>query len=157
MDIASTEFKKIVLGCDHAGFKLKQHLILQLQENKTFSNAFEIEDLGTFNEDSVDYPDYAALVAERMDSGNSSKNNTMGLLICGTGIGMSIKANRYKHIRAALCYSTEYAQLARQHNNANVLVLGGRFTSNSLALQIFTAFISTPFASGRHKQRVEKL
>lgn len=154
-------FQTIVIGSDHAGFELKHHLLQTLSEFSNVSNAnLEIEDIGTINsETSVDYPDYAAKVADamRIKHKNTAKPHTLGILICGTGIGMSIKANRYSWIRAALCCNTEYAKLARQHNNANVLVLGGRYISKSDADEILKIFLTTSFEGKRHEKRVEKL
>ena len=158
-------FRTIVLGSDHAGFELKLHLLETLREIseqlKTSGIHLQILDIGTVDsEKSVDYPDYASKVVEMMRKEgreDSSKPNYMGILICGTGIGMSIKANRYGWIRAALCHNAEYAKLARAHNDANVLVLGGRYISNTVADEILSIFMSTPFEEGRHSNRIKKL
>lgn len=154
-------FQTIVIGSDHAGFKLKSHLLNTLSElSKTDKIHLEIKDIGTFNlEESIDYPDYAAKVAGamRIEQMDTAKPNSMGILICGTGIGMSIKANRYSWIRAALCHNAEYAKMARQHNDANVLIVGGRYTGSSDADEILKIFLTTSFEGGRHKKRVEKL
>jgi ribose 5-phosphate isomerase B len=140
--------KKIVFAADHAGFKLKQFLINQ---TKAKHNEFELIDLGTHDESSVDYPDIANLLVQKM------LNNEIGVLICGTGIGVSIAANRYRHIRAALCHNQEYAALARQHNNANVLVLGARYINQQDASHILDTFLNNEFSGGRHTIRVAKL
>jgi len=143
--------KKIGIASDHAGFKLKEEIINFLKEKK-----YEIEDLGTFNGDeSVDYPDFACKVAE----GIRKKKFKKGILICGTGIGMAIMANRYKEVRAANCHEIYTARLAREHNDANVLTLGARVVAPELAIKIVETFLKTPFSSKvyRHKKRVLKL
>lgn len=151
----------IIIGCDHAGFELKHHILQTIYKiSKASKINLEIQDIGTINaETSVDYPDYAAKVAYAMSTNgnNTAKPNTIGILICGTGIGMSIKANRYCWIRAALCHNAEYAKLAREHNNANVLVLGGRYISKTNADEALKLFLTTPFRGERHQKRVEKL
>jgi ribose 5-phosphate isomerase B len=139
----------LYLGADHAGFPLKELL-------KTHAQALghTLHDLGTTNEDPVDYPDYAFKVAQAMKEDPTA----FGLLVCGTGIGMSIAANRFPWIRAAVCNdSVRAAQLARGHNNANLLCLGTRLIEIDLALEIFHAFLETPFDGGRHTARVAKL
>lgn len=139
---------KVVIANDHAGLELKKHILTHLESKKT-----PFKDLGCKTEDSVDYPDYAnALILEMRES-----DGCMGILICGSGIGMSIAANRDKSIRAALCHNTEYAKLSRMHNNSNVLVLGSRFLSPQEAINILNVFIATPFEGGRHELRVNKL
>jgi ribose 5-phosphate isomerase B len=138
--------KKIILAADHAGFKLKQFLLNNMENKK-----FNLIDIGTYNESSVDYPDVANLLAKNISNGD------IGILICGTGIGVSIAANRHRHIRAALCHNQEYAKLARQHNNANVLVLGARYINEQDALLILDIFLNTEFSGGRHAIRVAKL
>jgi len=137
---------KIFLASDHAGLELKNLI-------KKHFPKFEIEDLGTFNEESVDYPDFADLVAQKL----SHHPSYYGLLVCGSGQGMAIRANRYPHIRAALCWNTETAKLARQHNNANVLCLGGRVLEANAAFEIIKTFLETGFEGGRHERRVGKL
>ncbi|MFM7673050.1 MAG: ribose 5-phosphate isomerase B [Candidatus Fonsibacter sp.] len=139
--------KKIYLASDHAGFDLKEKI-------KKFFKKIKIKnfDLGCFNKNSVDYPDYAKKVAYRVN-----KNLGMGLVICGSGIGMSISANRFKKVRAALCYSVKAATLARKHNNANVLCLGARLINFHKSKKIVKVFFSTVFEGGRHIKRVEKL
>lgn len=131
---------------DHAGFELKNHL------KQRFSD-YEWQDLGAFNEESVDYPDYAEKLASELKSRPSER----GLLICGSGQGMAIKANRHSWIRAAVCWNEEVARLARAHNNANVLCLASRLVSREVNERILTAFMSAPFEGGRHQRRVDKL
>ncbi|MFN3282882.1 MAG: ribose 5-phosphate isomerase B [Pseudothermotoga sp.] len=139
---------KIALGSDHAGFKLKEAL-----KGFLISKDFKVLDEGTYSEDSVDYPDFAKKVANDI----KSKNADFGILVCGTGIGMSIAANRIKGIRAALCLFPEMARLARLHNDANVLVLPGRLISSELAQWITEVFLSERFEGGRHEKRVKKI
>ena len=135
---------KIYIASDHAGFKLKEKLI------KIFP---KINDLGTKSEDSVDYPDFAHKLTKEVLKNKKS----VGILICGTGVGMSIAANRKKGIRAGLATNSKIARLIRCHNDANVLVLPGRFINTSEAKKSVQAFISTKFESGRHKKRINKL
>jgi ribose 5-phosphate isomerase B len=137
--------KKIYIASDHAGFDLKSLLIASV-------SGFEFVDLGTSSKASVDYPDYAKLVAESIKG-----NDTYGILLCGSGIGISIAANRYSHIRAALCEDEERAKLARQHNDANVLVLAARFLEEGDAINIVETFFATEFLAGRHQDRVNKI
>lgn len=144
-------FKKIGIASDHAGFNLKKIIVDYLKNKK-----FEVYDLGTFNDsESVDYPDFACKVAK----GIKEKKFKFGILICGTGIGMAIMANRFKEIRAANCNDIYTAKLARKHNNANVLTIGARVIAPELAIEIVDAFLKTPFASkvSRHVRRVLKL
>lgn len=115
------------------------------------SPQWQVEDLGTHNQDAVDYPDIANVLAAAMPVGD------MGILICGSGIGISIAANRHANIRAALCHNVEYAKLAREHNNANVLALGARYLTEEEAYKIVITFLETPFLEGRHATRVAKL
>lgn len=136
----------ILIASDHAGVELKAQLL-----NANPSLAWG--DLGPTDNQSVDYPDYADKLAQELQS----TADDVGVLICGSGQGMAIRANRYPHIRAALCFTEEMAQLARSHNNANVLCLGSRFTSPELAQKILSKFLSTPFEGGRHERRVNKL
>ena len=135
---------KIYIASDHAGFKLKEKLI------KIFP---KINDLGTKSEDSVDYPDFAHKLTKEILKNKKS----IGILICGTGVGMSIAANRKKGIRAGLATNSKIARLIRCHNDANVLVLPGRFINTSEAKKSVQAFISTKFESGRHKKRINKI
>jgi ribose 5-phosphate isomerase B len=139
---------KIFIACDHAGLPLKNALIAA-------NTKIKWQNLGTNDDTSVDYPDYAARLAEELKK--SANARALGVLICGSGQGMAIKANRYKHIRAALCWSTEVAELSRAHNNANVLCMGSRLIATNLACEIFDTFIKTPFEGGRHERRVTKL
>ena len=137
---------KVLIASDHAGFKLKQILIEELQGEITF------EDLGPFSENSVDYPDYAKKLSKRIDL----KNDLVGVLICGSGIGMSIVANRFKNVRAALCMDYKMSILARQHNNANILVLGSRLISEQEAIKCLLVFLKTNYEGGRHQARLDK-
>ena len=137
--------EEIVIASDHAGYDLKEIIKKYLIENN-----FKIKDLGCNSHDSVNYPDYAHQVARELLA-----NHSRGILICGSGIGMSITANRHKGIRAALCTSIEYAKLSRQHNDANVLVMGARFTDPKLAREILGVWLKTAFEGGRHQQRVD--
>lgn len=138
----------IVIASDHAGFALKAVLTQKMSE---LSLAYE--DLGTHATDSVDYPDYAHVVVKRILEDTA----TFGVLICGTGIGMSIAANRYPGVRAAVCLDgAPSATLARAHNNANILCLGARLMTETQALDAFMAFLKTPFEGGRHQRRIEK-
>ncbi len=137
----------IHIGSDHGGFELKSELSAALNRK-----GYSVDDLGTFSEDSVDYPEYGAKVARAV-----LKDGDFGIVICGTGIGISIAANRFKGIRAALCHCSEYAKLAREHNDANILALGGRFIDFQTALEITDVFLKTDFLGGRHKRRVDLL
>jgi ribose 5-phosphate isomerase B len=138
----------IALGSDHAGFRLKEQVISFLQ-----SSAINFKDFGVYNEESADYPDQAALVVQAVRSGESE----FGILICGTGIGMSIVANKHRGIRAALCSEPYSARCAREHNNANVLTMGSRVIGPGLAEEIVSMFISTEYAGGRHERRLFKI
>lgn len=138
---------KIAIGSDHAGFELKEEL------KKFFCNQFDIIDVGTNSTESVDYPDFAKKVCELILKNDAD----LGILICGTGIGMSITANKFKGIYAALCYDRNTAGLARSHNNANVLCIGGRTTKIDDAIEIVKTFLSTPFEGGRHERRISKI
>lgn len=139
----------IAIASDHAGFALKQVLKDRLQKD-----GFAPLDLGTDGPQSVDYPDFAAKLAAALKDGRA----TRGVLVCGTGIGISIAANRHRHVRAALCHDTSSARLARQHNDANVLALGARLIGEEAALDTLRAFLTTGFDGGeRHERRVGKL
>ncbi len=138
----------IVIGSDHAGFRLKEALKQHLQ-----GRGLAVEDLGAPSEASVDYPPIGRAVAMRA----SADPAVRGVLICGSGIGMSIAANRIPGARAALCHRTEFAQLSREHNDANVLVLPGRFVTEDEARTLVDVFLNTPFAGGRHERRVRDL
>ncbi len=139
---------KIALGSDHAGFDLKELIKKYLLEK-----SIDIEDKGADSPESVDYPDYGFKVAESVSLGNCSK----GILVCGSGIGMSIIANKVKNIRAALCMNPEQAALSRQHNDSNVLVLAGRMTDTKTGLEILINWLDTDFEGGRHDRRVKKI
>ena len=139
---------KIAIGADHAGFTLKEEIKKYLIDKK-----IEVIDCGTYDTTSIDYPDYA-LPVSKMVSGNEVE---LGILICYTGIGMSMCANKVKGVRAALVGSVENAILTREHNNANVLCLGAKDTEVSLAFEIVNAFINTEFTHGRHERRVNKM
>ncbi|MGD0856201.1 MAG: ribose 5-phosphate isomerase B [Dehalococcoidia bacterium] len=139
---------QLALGSDHRGLELKDKVMDYLK-----ANGHTVQDLGCYSKDSVDYPDYASAVAESVASGQSD----YGVLICATGIGMSITANKYKGIRAALCCGPELAIRARRHNDANVLCLGADFISTEEALQAVSNFISTEFEGGRHQRRLDKI
>jgi ribose 5-phosphate isomerase B len=139
---------QIGLACDHGGFELKEELNAFLK-----SLGVEPIDMGTFNEDSVDYPDFGVLVAEKVSRGELEK----GILICGTGIGMSIVANKFPRIRAALANDLYSSRCSREHNDANILIIGGRIVGKELAKEIVKVWLETPFAGGRHRRRLEKI
>ncbi len=142
------KIKNIILASDHAGFKLKEKIkdFLIKKRNKVL-------DLGTNNNKSVDYPDFAHRLSKKM----KKKNNHFGILVCGSGIGMEITANRHKNIRAALCYNVKTAKLSRQHNNANVITIGSRLTRINVALKCINTFLKTEFEGGRHLRRIKKI
>lgn len=139
---------KIAVGSDHAGFELKNDLLVHLLEN-----GYELEDMGPDSAESVDYPDYAHKVAQSVSDGE----NNLGILICGSGNGVCITANKHQGVRAALAWAPELASLARQHNNANVLCLPARFVSEETAFQIVDAYLNAQFEGGRHENRVNKI
>ena len=139
---------KIAVASDHGGFKLKEEVKAHLLER-----GLEVMDLGTHTEDSVDYPAYGKACGEAVVSGQAD----VGIVVCGTGIGISIAANKVKGVRCGLCTSVEMATLTKQHNNANVLALGGRTTETGLAMQIVDAWLDTEFEGGRHQRRVDML
>ena len=138
----------IPIGCDHAGFEMKQAIIKHLKDKKNI-----IVDKGCYNTDSIDYPDFAHPVAEMVESNDGMK----GILLCGSGNGINMTANKHQGVRSALCWSPEIAELARLHNNANILTLPARFISIDLALEIVDIFFATEFEGGRHQKRVEKI
>ena len=138
----------ISIGCDHGGFQLKNVIIEYLE-----AEGYEFKDCGCFDENSVDYPDIAKLVCEDIQSGNAK----CGILVCGTGLGMNMCANKYTGIRAAQCSDTFSAKMTRQHNNANVLTLGGRVIGPELAKEIVHEFLTNDFLGGRHEVRVNKM
>ena len=140
--------ERIPIASDHAGFELKQTLAKTLGEM-----GFDVQDLGTSSSASTDYADYAHPLAQEVSSGEVKR----GVLLCGTGLGMSYVANRYPHVRAAVAWSAEIAELARKHNDANVLVLPARFLSDADGINILKTWLATPFEGGRHERRVEKI
>ena len=140
--------KTIAIASDHAGFELKAKIVAELKEL-----GYKVQDFGTNNADPVDYPDYAGKVAKYLSEGKAA----FGVLICNSGIGMSIAANRYPLVRAALVRDIEDAVLSRQHNNANILVFGANRTDALLAIELLKVFLTTPFMEGRHLIRVAKL
>ncbi|SHN68453.1 ribose-5-phosphate isomerase [Fervidobacterium gondwanense DSM 13020] len=139
---------KIAIGSDHAAFELKERIVEHLKKSEV-----EVIDCGTYSIESVDYPDYAKKVAEKV----VKKECDYGILLCGTGIGMSIAANKVKGIRAALCLFPDMATYARRHNNANILVLPGRLMGIELAKWTVDAFLAAEFEGGRHERRVKKI
>lgn len=138
----------VAFGADHAGYELKDHL-LELVE----SLGHEVVDLGTTSSDSVDYPDYAARVGRAVAEGRA----TLGILVCGTGLGMAISANKIRGVRAVTCSETYSARMSREHNDANVLTLGARVVGLGVAREVVQAFLETDFAAGRHGRRVEQI
>ena len=141
-------FKKICISSDHAGLEVKE-FIKDLNINSNIS----ITDLGPFQDKSVDYPDYAKKVSRRV----SNKKSQIGILVCGSGTGMAISANKTKGIRAAVGYNSKSTQLSRQHNNANILCIGSRLTNRKEIKKIVSIFLRTKFEGGRHKRRIEKI
>ena len=135
----------VAIASDHAGFDLKEKL-------KSHFSTIEFKDFGTHSTDSMDYPDVAHPLATCVE-----KENVLGVLICGSGNGVNITANKHAGIRSALCWTTEIASLARQHNNANVIAIPARFVSAELAIEMVDAFLKTPFEGGRHQVRVDKI
>jgi ribose 5-phosphate isomerase B len=140
--------KTILIASDHAGFSLKEKLEAELA-----AMGYQVDDLGPTSAESVDYADYAHPLAQRISDGRAER----GILMCGTGLGMSYTANRYPHVRAAVAWTPEIAALAREHNDANVLVLPARFVGDDEGRAILKAWLDTPFAGGRHSRRVEKI
>jgi len=140
--------KKVVLASDHAGFKLKEEIKKFLIKKRK-----KVLDLGTKNTSSVDYPDYAHLLSKKM----KKTENQFGILICGSGTGMSMTANKHKNIRAALCYDVKSTILSRLHNNANVMTLGARLIKKNVALKCVSIFLGTDFDGGRHLRRIKKI
>lgn len=139
---------KISIGCDHAGFEYKQAVIDLLK-----SKDIEVKDFGTYSDASVDYADFVHPAAEMVENGDA----TFGILLCGSGNGVSMTANKHQGIRAALCWNEDLAALARQHNDANMLSIPVRFVSEALALKMVEAFLNAAFEGGRHQRRVEKM
>lgn len=139
---------QIAIASDHAGYDLKHRILTYLSEQK-----IAWDDLGTDGHDSVDYPDYAAQAASLVSEGVVKR----GILVCGTGVGMSITANKFPGVRAALCHNLETAEASRRHNDANILVLGGRVLEKTKALSILKTWLNTPFDGGRHQRRIDKI
>ena len=139
---------KIIIGADHGGYELKAHLV-----NWLTNNNYDFVDAGTYSEDSCDYPDVASQVSKRV----SNKEFDRGILLCGSGIGVTIVANKFKNIRAALCCNPDIARLSREHNNANILTLGGRFIDKTTGEQILQIWLTTKFQGARHQRRLDKL
>tara|TARA_B100000035_G_scaffold290453_1_gene277556 strand:+ start:25 stop:450 length:426 start_codon:yes stop_codon:yes gene_type:complete len=140
--------KKLFISSDHAGFKLKEQI------KRRFDKKYSFVDLGTNSSKiSVNYPDYAHKLCKKV----SQNNRNMGILVCGSGMGMSMAANRHKKIRAAVCYSVKNTKLSRLHNDANIITLGSRLTKKNIAFKCIETFINTKFEGGRHKKRVKKI
>ncbi len=139
--------KKIFIASDHAGYKLKNSIIVR------FSKKQKIIDLGPKTKDSVDYPDYAKKLSKKV----ASNSGSFGILVCGSGMGMAIAANKTKNIRAALCYSNKNTKLSRLHNNANIITLGERLINKNKAINLIKTFLSTKFEGGRHLRRIKKI
>ncbi|MGI6717729.1 MAG: ribose 5-phosphate isomerase B [Bacteroidales bacterium] len=137
----------IAIASDHAGYELKEYI------KKNFNDKFNFKDFGTNSSESVDYPDFIHPLAHEIDKGNIK----FGIIICGSGNGVSMTANKYPNVRAAICWNTELAALARKHNDANVLALSARFITKETAIEIVKSFFSTDFEGGRHLRRVEKI
>jgi ribose 5-phosphate isomerase B len=140
--------ERILIASDHAGFELKEKLERALGEL-----GYDVQDLGTNSAESTDYADYAHPLAKRVSEGEVQR----GVLLCGTGLGMSYTANRYPHVRAAVAWNPEIAKLAREHNDANVLVVPARFVNEALGVEILKTWLDTPFEGGRHARRVDKI
>ena len=139
---------KIAIGSDHAGFDYKEHL-----RQKFTEQGFELTDFGAYSTDSADYPDFAHPVAQSVEDGKAD----FGILVCGSGNGVCITANKHKGVRAALCWNNDLAALARQHNNANVICIPARFVDMETAVSMAQTFLRTKFEGGRHQRRVEKI
>ena len=141
--------KKIVpIGADHAGFELKSKVIALLEDK-----GYEVKDFGCHSEESIDYPDYAHPVADMVEQ----NEDMLGIVICGSGNGINMTANKHQGVRSALCWKPEIAQLAREHNNANIIALPARFVSEEEALEMVEVFFNTDFEGGRHERRVNKI
>ena len=141
-------FKTACIASDHAGFDLKEHI-----KNYLINKNISIFDIGPYNDQSVDYPDYAKKLGNRI----KLKKSDVGILVCGSGTGMAISANKIKTIRAAVCYNLRSTRLSRQHNNANIIALGSRLTKKKLSLKLVEVFFQTKFEGGRHLRRVKKI
>ncbi len=144
----NSNFKTVCIASDHAGYNLKEVIKNHLIDKNVF-----IFDMGPFNDDSVDYPDYAKKLANRI----KLKKSDAGILICGSGTGMAISANKIKSVRAAVCYNVKSTRLSRQHNNANIIAIGSRLTKKRLCLKLVEVFLKTKFDGGRHLRRVKKI
>ncbi|TNF48248.1 MAG: ribose 5-phosphate isomerase B [Bacteroidetes bacterium] len=138
----------IPIGADHAGFSLKEELISYLKQK-----GYELKDFGCYSEESIDYPDYAHPVAEMVEN----NPGMLGIIICGSGNGINMTANKHQGIRSALCWKKEIAQLAREHNDANIIALPARFISTEEAIEMVDTFLTTSFEGGRHQRRVDKI
>jgi ribose 5-phosphate isomerase B len=141
-------FKKICISSDHAGFNLKEDIKSYLINKK-----ISVFDLGPYENKSVDYPDYARKLANRI----KAKKSDIGILVCGSGTGMAISANKIKTIRAAVCYNVKSTRLSRQHNNANIIALGARLIKKNLSIKLIDTFLKTKFKGGRHLKRIKKI
>ena len=141
-------FKTACIASDHAGYKLKEDI-----KNYLIDKKMSVFDIGPYNDNSVDYPDYAKKLGNRI----KLKKSDVGILVCGSGIGMAISANKIKSIRAAVCYNTKSTRLSRKHNNANIIALGSRLTKKNLSLKLVEIFFNTKFEGGRHLRRVKKI
>jgi ribose 5-phosphate isomerase B len=140
--------KMIPIGADHAGYELKQYLIEYLTDK-----GYQLKDFGCYSEESIDYPDYGHPVAEMVQE----NKGMLGILICGSGNGINMTANKHQGVRSALCWKKEIAELARQHNDANIITLPARFISKSEAIEMVDAFLQTQFEGGRHQKRIDKI
>jgi ribose 5-phosphate isomerase B len=145
MDISN---EIIPVASDHGGFEMKRYIIDHL-----VTNGYQVKDFGTYNSDSVDYPDFIHPIAREINDGIYK----LGIIICGSGNGAQMVANKYPHVRAALCWSEEITKLARQHNDANILSLPGRFLKPEFAMKLVKIFLNTEFEGGRHQKRIEKI
>ena len=141
-------FKTVCIASDHAGFNLKEDI-----KNYLINKKISVFDIGPFNENPVDYPDYAKKLGNRI----KLKKSEVGILVCGSGTGMAISANKIRTIRAAVCYNMSSTRLSRQHNNANIIALGSRLTKKKLSLKLVELFLKTKFEGGRHLRRVKKI
>jgi len=141
------EKKKIAIACDHAGFFLKEKLLIYLRDK------YEVKDFGTFSNESVDYPDFGHPMATAISAGEYD----LGITICGTGNGMNMTANKHQGIRSALCWNEDISRLAREHNDANICALPGRYINESEAYLIVKTFLESSFEGGRHKPRIDKI
>ena len=144
----NNQHQKIAVGADHAGYPFKKEIVHWLERN-----GYEVLDFGTNSEESTDYPDHIHPVADVVESGEAKA----GIILCGSGNGAAMTANKHQGIRAALCWNNELASLARQHNDANILAIPGRFVNEAVALSMVQTFLETPFEGGRHQRRVAKI